>query len=76
MIREGDKLVSTPWDKALDEVSSRLRELKDEGHPEGLPITFHDYGKEILERFAYLYGTPNLIGHESACPDQGQSLQS
>ncbi|WP_373468691.1 molybdopterin-containing oxidoreductase family protein [Acidianus infernus] len=67
LIREGDQLVPTSWEKALDEVTKRLKELLDEGHPEYLAITYHDYGKELLERFAALYGTPNLIGHESVC---------
>ncbi|MEW9491997.1 MAG: molybdopterin-dependent oxidoreductase [Candidatus Aramenus sulfurataquae] len=67
LIRQGDSLVQTTWDKAMDEVVKRLKELRDEGHPEYLAITFHDYGKELLERFARLYGTPNLIGHESVC---------
>ncbi|BFH73856.1 molybdopterin-dependent oxidoreductase [Sulfurisphaera javensis] len=67
LIREGNELVPINWDKALDEVVKVLRELKDEGHPEYLAITYHDYGKELLERFANLYGTPNLIGHESVC---------
>ena len=67
LIRKGDKLVPTDWDTALNEVVKVLKELRDEGHPEYLAITFHDYGKEILERFANLYGTPNLIGHESVC---------
>jgi len=67
MIRQGESLVKTDWDRALDEVTKYFKELIDEGHPEYLAITFHDYGKEILERFAALYGTPNLIGHESVC---------
>jgi len=67
LIRQDDTLVPTTWDKALDIVVKHLKELLDEGHPEYLAITFHDYGKEILERFAALYGTPNLIGHESVC---------
>ncbi len=67
LIREGDSLVPTDWETALNEVVKRLKELLDEGHPEYLAITFHDYGKELLERFAALYGTPNLIGHESVC---------
>ncbi len=67
MIKQGESFVKTTWNKALDEVSKYFKELIDEGHPEYLAITFHDYGKELLERFASLYGTPNLIGHESVC---------
>jgi anaerobic selenocysteine-containing dehydrogenase len=67
LIRQDDTLVPTTWDKALDIVVKYLKELLDEDHPEYLAITFHDYGKELLERFAALYGTPNLIGHESVC---------
>ncbi len=67
MIRQGESFVSVNWDRALDEVAKHFKELIDEGHPEYLAITFHDYGKELLERFAALYGTPNLIGHESVC---------
>ncbi|AWR96302.1 molybdopterin-dependent oxidoreductase [Acidianus sulfidivorans JP7] len=67
LIRQGDNLIPTTWDNALNEVVKYLKELRDEGHPEYLAITFHDYGKEMLERFAALYGTPNLIGHESVC---------
>jgi len=58
LIREGDSLVPTDWETALNEVVKRLKELLDEGHPEYLAITFHDYGKELLERFVALYGTP------------------
>ena len=61
------EFVKISWDEALDEITKRLKELLDEGHPEYLAITFHDYGKELLERFASLFGTPNLIGHEDTC---------
>ncbi|EZQ11045.1 molybdopterin oxidoreductase [Candidatus Acidianus copahuensis] len=67
LIRKGKDLVQAKWNDVLDETVKYLKELRDDGHPEYLAITFHDYGKELLERFGNLYGTPNVIGHEAVC---------
>ena len=66
MVRRGGVLEQTDWETALGETVKALRKVREE-NPRYLAITFHDYGKELLERFAYLYGTPNLIGHEAVC---------
>ncbi|MCI4407840.1 MAG: molybdopterin-dependent oxidoreductase [Thermofilum sp.] len=70
LIREGGSLIPTDWETALNEVVKRLKELLDVGQPDYLAITFHDYCKQLLERFAALYDTLNLIGQGSVyrCP--------
>ncbi len=52
------------WDDALNDVSSRLGDLRDQEKPHALAI----FGglnarsdEDLLERFARAYGTPNLI---------------
>ncbi len=59
------------WDEALDEVATRLKKLRDEGHPE--KFMFH-YGrmkasssKLIKSLFLGTYGTGTIGNHTSIC---------
>jgi anaerobic selenocysteine-containing dehydrogenase len=59
------------WNEALDELSSRLKELRDAGHPE--KFMFH-YGrmkasssKLIKSDFLAAYGTKTIGNHTSIC---------
>ncbi|MHC4842568.1 MAG: molybdopterin-dependent oxidoreductase [Planctomycetota bacterium] len=58
------------WDEALDELSARLKKLRDEGHPE--KFMFH-YGRmkasssKIVKMFLDNYGTGTVGNHTSIC---------
>ncbi len=56
------------WDEALDEIASKLRELRDAGHPE--EFMFH-YGRSragwIIGPFMDAYGTKTIGNHTSIC---------
>lgn len=59
------------WERGLDEVAGKLRELKEKYGAESLAIckgTLHysDYQWPSV-RFACLFGTPNYIGNEQVC---------
>jgi len=58
------------WDDALNELTPRLKKLRDEGHPE--KFMFH-YGRmkasssKIVKGFLGAYGTKTVAGHTSIC---------
>ena len=58
------------WDEALNVITGKLKELKDNGEPQAL--VYH-YGAAIqhvwgyLRRFMNLYGSPNVAGHSHLC---------
>ena len=58
------------WDEALNELTPRLKKLRDEGHPE--KFMFH-YGRmkasssKIIKGFLGGYGTKTVAGHTSIC---------
>ncbi len=59
------------WDEALDELTARLKKLRDEGHPE--KFMFHygrmkaSYSKLIKSVFLATYGTGTIGNHTSIC---------
>ncbi len=58
------------WDEALDEVTTRLKKLRDDGHPE--KFMFH-YGRmkasssKIIKMFLDNYGTKTVGNHTAIC---------
>ncbi|MBW1699274.1 MAG: molybdopterin-dependent oxidoreductase [Deltaproteobacteria bacterium] len=58
------------WDEALNELTDRLKKLRDEGHPE--KFMFH-YGRmkasssKIVKMFLSAYGTGTIGNHTSIC---------
>ncbi|RJQ37981.1 MAG: hypothetical protein C4555_05640 [Dehalococcoidia bacterium] len=69
-----------PWEQALDEVSERLKTLRDSGQPHRL-VVFHGLnttsGEDVIQRFATAYGTPNVIsdaGFDNEADKSGQWL--
>jgi anaerobic selenocysteine-containing dehydrogenase len=56
--------ISIPWDQALDEVTSRLKHLRDKGQAEKLLLFWglnSISSEDLVLRFAHAFGTPNLI---------------
>ncbi len=58
------KWVAISWDQALDEVTRRLRKIRENGEPHKL-LLFHGLNsvasEDMVSRFAEAFGTPNLI---------------
>ena len=58
------KWVPISWDQALDEVTNRLKKLRENGEPNKL-LLFYGLNtissEELILRFAEAFGTPNLI---------------
>jgi anaerobic selenocysteine-containing dehydrogenase len=58
------KWVPISWDQALDEVTNRLKNLREKGEPNQL-LLFHGLNtistEDLIFRFAEAFGTPNLI---------------
>ena len=56
------------WDAALDEIASRLREIRDSGHPE--EFAFHQgrqRSKDAIKRFLDAFGTGTQLSHRALC---------
>ncbi|MFT7631017.1 MAG: thiosulfate reductase/polysulfide reductase chain A [Mariniblastus sp.] len=56
------------WDEALDEISAKLKTIRDSGHPE--KFAFHQgrqRSKDALKRFLDAYGTKTQLSHRSLC---------
>jgi thiosulfate reductase/polysulfide reductase chain A len=56
------------WDQAIEEISTRLRTLRQKGRPEELVLLYgRDRTNGFLERFTDAFGTPNKLGHRGLC---------
>ncbi len=67
---------SISWDAAIDEVATRLRELRAAGEPQGLVVVDGEprgLVPRMWERFLHAYGSPNHVTHASAA-DAAQAL--
>ena len=56
------------WDEALDEISSKLKPIRDSGSPE--KFAFHQgrqRSKDALKRFLDAFGTKTQLSHRSLC---------
>ena len=56
------------WDEALDEISAKLKEIRDSGKPEN--FAFHQgrqRSKDALKRFLNAFGTKTQLSHRSLC---------
>jgi anaerobic selenocysteine-containing dehydrogenase len=56
------------WDEALDEISAKLKVIRDSGHPEN--FAFHQgrqRSKDALKRFLDAFGTKTQLSHRSLC---------
>ena len=56
------------WDEALDEISAKLKAIRDSGKPEN--FAFHQgrqRSKDALKRFLNAYGTKTQLSHRSLC---------
>jgi anaerobic selenocysteine-containing dehydrogenase len=73
LIRKGDKhtgqLVPASWEEALDLISQRLLQIREESGPESV-VFFTGYPKWMrpyLQRLAYGFGSPNFCTESSVC---------
>jgi anaerobic selenocysteine-containing dehydrogenase len=74
LVREGDRLVETTWDDAMDRIVARSRELLDR-HPGGWGrFGFYTSGQLFLEEYYTLavigkagLGTPHMDGNTRLC---------
>jgi len=59
------------WEKALDLMTEKLREIKEDGMEESLVFLHGPTGRildrSLVKRFAYVFGTPNITGSWSYC---------
>lgn len=56
------------WDEALDEISERLKAVRESGHPE--EFAFHQgrqRSKDAIKRFLDAFGTSTQLSHRSLC---------
>ena len=56
------------WDEALDEISAKLKKIRDSGKPEN--FAFHQgrqRSKDALKRFLNAFGTKTQLSHRSLC---------
>ena len=56
------------WDEALDEIATKLKAVRDSGHPE--KFAFHQgrqRSKDALKRFLDAFGTKTQLSHRSLC---------
>ena len=56
------------WDEALDEIATKLKAVRDSGHPE--KFAFHQgrqRSKDALKRFLNAFGTKTQLSHRSLC---------
>ena len=56
------------WDEALDEIATKLKKVRDSGHPE--KFAFHQgrqRSKDALKRFLNAFGTKTQLSHRSLC---------
>lgn len=56
------------WDEALDEIASKLKAVRESGHPE--EFAFHQgrqRSKDALKRFLDAFGTKTQLSHRSLC---------
>lgn len=72
MVRDGDDLVETSWDRALDEVVGRLRRTIEQHGPGAVAI--YNTGQLLQEEYYAIsklargaLGTPNLDGNPRLC---------
>ncbi len=61
------KFQEIDWDTALNEISQKLREIIAKYGPESVVFTYHDFYSWHMPLVAFTLGTPNTIGHTSAC---------
>jgi thiosulfate reductase/polysulfide reductase chain A len=56
------------WDQAIEDISGRLRILRQERRPEEMVLLYgRDRTNGFLERFTDAFGTPNKLGHRGLC---------
>ncbi len=57
------------WSDAMNEISETLLNIKTDFGAESIAFwqNVNMYRKDIFERFMYALGSPNFIGHQSAC---------
>ncbi|MGC8909636.1 MAG: molybdopterin-dependent oxidoreductase [Fervidicoccaceae archaeon] len=65
-----------PWDQALNEIASKLKEIVSKYGYKSIAITYHDCWSSYIPLFTYLFGTPNGISHVSTCHLAGSAARS
>jgi thiosulfate reductase/polysulfide reductase chain A len=56
------------WDQAIEDISKRLRTLREQERPEEMVLLYgRDRTNGFLERFTDAFGTPNKLGHRGLC---------
>lgn len=67
--RRGEgRFVPVSWETALDEIARRLTAIRRSSGPEALTILFGEKpDHDMVYEFAQLFGTPNILDHNSLC---------
>lgn len=63
---------ATSWDEALELVTARLKELRQQNEPHALLFLtgmLQGLTATVIERFLHAFGSPNLIRHDVFSPD-------
>ena len=71
MVRQGDKLVATTWDKAIQTLQAKLGEAKSKGTAkEAVFINQHEQGSfpSFLDSWLAGYGMPGAISYDAEAP--------
>jgi anaerobic selenocysteine-containing dehydrogenase len=61
------KLQEIDWETALNEISSKLKEIISKYGPESVVFTYHDFYAWHMPLIAFTLGTPNHVQHASCC---------
>ncbi|MEZ0346073.1 MAG: molybdopterin-dependent oxidoreductase [Infirmifilum sp.] len=65
--RGDGRLQEIDWETALNEISSKLKEIISKYGPESVVFTFHDFYAWHMPLIAFTLGTPNQVQHASCC---------
>lgn len=63
LLRENDRLVPVPWDRAIGMLTEKLAAARARGPERVLVMTGREYGfmHDLWERFAQAFGTPSFV---------------
>jgi anaerobic selenocysteine-containing dehydrogenase len=65
------KFQEVDWETALNEISSKLKEVISKYGPESVVFTYHDFYAWHMPLIAFTLGTPNHVQHASCCHNAG-----
>lgn len=76
--KEDPKFMEVSWDDALNDISARLNQIRNEGKSHTVAfLSGRNQGRagSVWTTFTKLYGTPNNIGHSSICADASKKAR-